>query len=142
MRLLPPLESHDRPTEAYRQALTLMRGNHPPSGLYLTTANSMPVIKALDKLGLLGKVQVITIDFFQDLVLLIEQGHVLAVLHQRPRTQGKLAFETLLKSLLTGSRTPPVARLAPHIILRSNLSLFLDYAAEAGVNIEAELRHS
>lgn len=142
MLLLPPLESHDRPTEAYRQAIALMRGDRRPSGLYLTTANSVPVMNALDKLGLLGKVAVITTDFFQDLVPLIEQGHVLATLHQRPRTQGKLAFETLLNSLLTGNCTSSVARLAPHIILRSNVSLFIDHAAETEINIEADLRHS
>ena len=124
LTLLPALESHERPEEAYRQALTVMQGSDHPEGLYVSTANSIPVLWALDELGLLGKVQVITTDLFHELVPFIEFGKVLATLYQRPYTQGKVAFESLLACLRREALPQRVIRLAPHVIFRSNLSMF------------------
>jgi LacI family transcriptional regulator len=71
-------------------------------------------------------VRLITTDLFNELVPLIESGKILATLYQRPFTQGKLAFETLCRFLVEGVQPEPITRLAPHIILRSNLPLFLE----------------
>lgn len=124
LTLLPVLENHEEPQQAYEQALRLLRQQDKPKGLYLSTANSVPVLRALRELDLLGKVEVVTTDLFHELVPLISSGYVLATLYQRPFTQGKLAFETLLH-LLRGEKVPETRiRLAPHVILRSNLPLF------------------
>lgn len=129
LSLLPPVESHERPKEAYRQTVALMESRWRPEGLYVSTANSMPVLHALDELKLLGKVQVVTTDLFQELVPMIEAGQVMATLYQRPYTQGKLALETLLKVLTHPGQPTPFIRLAPQVILRSNLLL---YSASTG----------
>ena len=126
LSLLPAVESHDRPKEAYRRTLLLLRGKIKPQGLYISTANSVPVLQALEEEGSLGKIQVVTTDLFQALVPLIESGQVLATLYQRPFTQGKVAFESLIAYLLEDKKTAPMIRLAPHIIFRSNLPLFAD----------------
>jgi LacI family transcriptional regulator len=126
LNLLPAIESHERPKEAYRQTIALLHGQTKPQGLYISTANSIPVLQALEEEGLLGKIQVITTDLFQELVPLIETGKILATLYQRPFTQGKVAFESLLTYLLEEKKTSPMIRLAPHIIFRSNLPLFTD----------------
>jgi len=141
LTLLPALESHERPKEAYKQAITLMQGKDRPEGLYLSTANSMPVLRALEELGLLGKIQIVTTDLFQELVPLIEFGKVLATLYQRPHTQGKMAFENLVSYLLEENRPHTAVRLPPHVIFRSNLSLFtgqiIDTDEELGTYIES-----
>jgi LacI family transcriptional regulator, galactose operon repressor len=124
LSLLPAIESHERPKEAYRQTLALVREEVKPQGLYISTANSAPVLKALREEGLLGKIQIVTTDLFGELVPLIENGQILATLYQRPFTQGKVAFENLMTYLLEEKRTSSVLRLAPHIIFRSNLPLF------------------
>jgi LacI family transcriptional regulator len=126
LSLLPAIESHERPKEAYRQTLALLRGDAKPQGLYISTANSIPVLQALEEQGLLGKIQVVTTDLFQELAPLIEAGKILATLYQRPFTQGKVAFERLITYLLEDKKTSPMVRLAPHIIFRSNLPLFAD----------------
>jgi LacI family transcriptional regulator len=138
LTLLPALESHEQPKEAYRQALALMRSKARPQGLYVSTANSLPVLEALDELGLLGEVQTITTDLYQALAPLIEQGKVLATMHQRPYTQGKLAYENLVNHLIKGGDKQPVVRLAPHIVLRSNLSLFSGQISHTEEEMEAE----
>jgi LacI family transcriptional regulator len=124
LTLLSAQENHERPREAYQQALVLMKRKDRPQGLYLSTANSMPVLRALEELNLLGKVQIIATDLFQELVPLIEFGKVSATLYQRPFTQGKVAFELLVRHLQGEEGINPTVRLAPHVIFRSNLPLF------------------
>lgn len=125
LTLLPVVESHESPEDAYRQTTALLKSKARPDGIYISTANSMPVLQALDEQKLLGRVQVITTDLFHELVPMIDAGKVLATLYQRPYAQGKLAFETLLSYLMEKGKPARTHRLAPHIIFRSNLSLFL-----------------
>jgi LacI family transcriptional regulator len=126
LRLLPAIESHESPEDAHKSALLLLERNPDLGGIYINTANSMPVMRALDESGRLGRVQVIATDLFPEMEHLIEAGHVFASLHQRPFTQGKMAFEILSRYLVNGSAPRRIVRLAPHIVLRSNLALFMD----------------
>jgi LacI family transcriptional regulator len=124
LQLLPAVESHDDPEQAYELSLKLLAHKPIPAGIYISTANSMAVIRAVEEVGLLGRIQVVASDLFPELIPLIETGSVFATLHQRPFTQGKIAFETLTRFLIHGSRPRVVTKLAPHIVLRSNLRLF------------------
>ena len=74
----------------------------------------------------LGQIAVITTDLFPALVPLIRSGRVLATVHQRPFTQGRLAFEALYQFLVEGKCPLPRIRVAPHIVMNSNLDLFLE----------------
>lgn len=137
LSLLPAIESHEKPKEAYEATLALLHRRPRPAGIYISTANSMPVLHALKEQKLLGQIEVITTDLFPEIVPLIESGKILATLYQRPFTQGKVALETLAHYLVDGVKPEPVMRLAPHIILRSNLSLFLNRLCSSQ-EIEAE----
>ncbi len=130
LSLLPAMESHEKPTVAYRQATSLLSRKPYPLGLYVSTANSIPILRALEEKRLLGEIQVITTDLFPELLPYIESGKVLATLYQRPFAQGKTALEILLRYLVQGTPPDATTRLAPHIILRSNLSLFTSYLQE------------
>jgi LacI family transcriptional regulator len=125
LSLLPAIESHELPADAYRGAVELFKKHPDLGGLYINTANSLPVLRALEESGRLGKVQVITTDLFPELVPFIEDGMVLASLYQRPFAQGKAAFEMLTRYLT--NKVPPkqFVRLTPHIVLRSNLGMFI-----------------
>lgn len=129
LSLHPAIESHDRPKDAERAAVALINQKARPAGIYISTANSLPVLHALEERNALEQIQVIATDLFPDLVSFLESGRILATLYQRPFTQGKAAFEGLMRYLLDGVAPEPVTRLAPHIVLRSNLPLFADRAA-------------
>jgi LacI family transcriptional regulator len=133
LTLLPVVESHDSPEDAYRQTLALLKSKTRPDALYISTANSLPVFRALEEQKLLGRIQVVATDFFHELVPLLESGKVLATLYQRPYSQGKIAFETLLACLLAKDKPVKSQRLAPHVIFRSNLSLFTARLADVPV---------
>jgi LacI family transcriptional regulator len=123
--LLPVVETHESPEDAYLQTVALLRSKTRPDGIYVSTANSLPVLRVLEENKLLGRVQVITTDLYHELVPLLESGNVLATLYQRPEAQGKLAFETLVAHLMDKDKPVRAHRFAPHIILRSNLGLFV-----------------
>ena len=125
LTLLPVIETHERTEEAYQAARALLQGPRPPAGLYVSTANSLPVLRAVEESGLLGKMEIIATDLFAELVPYLEAGHVTATIYQRPFTQGKVALETMVRYLAEGVQPESCTRLAPHIILRSNLHLFL-----------------
>lgn len=126
LALLPAIESHESSKDAYQATLSLIEKNQDLGGIYISTANSLPVIRALEEKRQLGKIQIIATDLFPELISLIENGQVSASLYQRPTTQGKVAFEMLSAYLDKGSISQTVYRLAPHVVLRSNVSLFLE----------------
>jgi len=127
LSFLPAIESHERPKDAYDAARDLLARKPRPAGIYISTANSLPVLQAIEERKLMGQIQVVTTDLFPELVPYIESGKILATIYQRPFTQGKMAFEALVRFLAEGVRPPTTTKLAPHIVLRSNLNLFLSH---------------
>ena len=119
-------EAHDDEREAYRQTREILAQNPGLKGIYVSTANSLPVVEALTDLGLAGKIPLITTDLFAEMVPLIRNGKIAAAIYQRPQTQGRLVFSALYRYLVEGSAPPPVIRLAPQIVLRSNVDLLIE----------------
>ena len=96
------------------------------NGIYVSTANSLPVMRAIEDQSLGEHLSVITTDLFPALVPLIESGRIAATIHQRAWTQGRLAFQTIRRLLVNGIAPPAHVRLSPHIVMKSNVKLFLD----------------
>jgi LacI family transcriptional regulator len=126
LRVATVVEAHDHEPEAYEKCRKLLKSTSDIAGIYVTTANSIPVMRAVEEAGLGGRVTVITSDLFPALARHIESGRVAATLYQRPVMQGQLAFRALYSYLVEGVQPPPVTRLAPHVVMKSNLKLFLD----------------
>jgi len=122
------VEAHDDEHEAYRQTQALLACRPGFGGIYVSTANSLPVLQAIEESGQSGSIAVITTDLFSDLVPFLRDRKVLATIHQRPLTQGRMAFEALYRFLAEKVTPAPRVRLAPHIVMASNLELFLDHA--------------
>lgn len=132
------VEAHDDPKRAGELTREFFSA-HPQTGaVYVSTANSMPVIQALEGTGLLGRIPVITTDLFPALAPLIRSGKVFATLYQRPKSQGRMAFQALYEFLVQGSCPPFRRRLPPHLVLRSNLDVFLEMLPGDREDIVAE----
>ena len=94
--------------------------------MYVTTANSLPVLRALEDEARSGQVTVITTDLFPALLPHLRSHRVAATIHQRPWTQGRIAFQALHRFLSEGVAPLPFIGLSPHIVMKSNLKHFLD----------------
>lgn len=130
LRLLPVVESHDIPAEAYKLAKKMLASHTTMQGLYICTANSLPVLQAIRDEGRIGAIRIVATDLFPELVTDMENGAVMASLYQRPFTQGRIAIQSLLRHLRENVRPPRVTKLAPHVVLRGNLSKFSEYIAD------------
>lgn len=122
------LESHDDETLGYTQARELLLHDRQLRAIYVSTANSLGVIRAIEEVDPERPLDIITTDLFPQLVPHLRSGRILASINQRPQAQGRMAFEALYRFLAEGKH--PVARikLNPHIVMRSNLELFLERA--------------
>ncbi len=126
LTVVPVLETHDNPREADRKTREALARHPDICAVYVTTANSLPVLKALKDTKRLNHVSVVTTDLFPDLVAHIRSGAVLASVYQRPQTQGRIAFESIYHFLTENRKPPQRYPLPPHLVLQSNLDLFLD----------------
>ena len=129
IRIGPIVEAHDDPREGYRRALKLLRANRDLQGVYVSTVNSLPVLQAAEQEGRLASLTIVTTDLFPELVEWIRAGKVAATLYQRPLTQGRRALQALYHYLVDGTCPPPRIAVAPHVVMRSNLDLFVARAA-------------
>jgi LacI family transcriptional regulator len=120
------VEAHDDAKEAYQKCREVLARSSEVAGVYVTTANSLPVLRALEDEGCLGRVTVITTDLFPALLPHLRSHRVAATIHQRPWTQGRIALQALHRFLAEGVAPPPFIGLSPHIVMRSNLRHFLD----------------
>ncbi|MFZ0431432.1 MAG: LacI family DNA-binding transcriptional regulator [Candidatus Acidiferrales bacterium] len=137
VQVIEPVQNHEDETEAYETCRALLREHPDLNGLYISTANSSPVLQALQDVGRLDdRMTIITTDLFPALIPHIESGRVVATLYQRPRSQGQLALR-MLHEFLAGGRCPShQLRLAPHIIMKSNLNFFLDRVSMESDEVE------
>jgi LacI family transcriptional regulator len=122
----PVIEAHDDEREGHRRALSILRENPTLKGIYVSTVNSLPVLRAAEEAGRLSTLTVVTTDLFPELVGWIRAGKVAATVYQRPVNQGRLALQALYQFLLHGTRPASRLRVVPHLVMRSNLDLFLE----------------
>lgn len=120
------IETHDDETAAYEQTRKLLARNRSLKAIYVSTANSLTTIQALEELDPERRIAVVTTDLFPQLVPFLKSGRILATIYQRPEAQGRMAFEALYNFLAEGKCPPHLIKLNPHIVMRSNLELFVD----------------
>jgi LacI family transcriptional regulator len=125
MQVLEPIEDHDTESEAYDKCRALFTAHPDLAGLYITTEASIPVIQAARDSGVLGKLSIITTDLFPKLAEEVRAGNIAATIYQRPRTQGRLAFQVLYNYLADGRTPRQQVTLVPHLVMRGNLDYFL-----------------
>jgi LacI family transcriptional regulator len=126
LRLGPVVEAHDDENEAHRRALAVLRAHPDLTSIYVSTVNSLPVLRAAEQEGRLPGLIVVTTDLFPELVERIRAGTIAATVYQRPLSQGRMALQALYQFLLNGACPSARMHVVPHLVMRSNLDLFLE----------------
>lgn len=138
------VEAHDEVRLGHRRTLNLLKAHPALRGIYVSTVNSLPVLDAVRQMGRQHDLTIVTTDLFPALVACIREGLVAATVYQRPLSQGRLALQALYEFLVHGTRPPPRIKVAPHLVMRSNLELFVegliavDSASEPGHQLKDE----
>ena len=129
VELVSVVEAHDDERVGYRRALALLDAHEDLKGIYVSTVNSMPVLRAIERKRRAGRIAVVTTDLFPALVPRIRAGQVAATIYQRPVSQGRQALQALYQFLAEGTRPPGRIKVIPHVVMRSNLDQVLERTA-------------
>lgn len=124
-RIAAVVEAHDDATEAYRKSRSVLEQHPAVKGIYVATANSMPVIRAMEELGRTHKIKVITTDLFPAMFPHLRSSAIAATIYQRAREQGAMAFQAIVRFLTEKLQPAPQISINPAIVMRSNLDLFI-----------------
>jgi LacI family transcriptional regulator len=125
MRVAGVVEDHESEEESYKKCKAALVADPNIKGIYATTANSIPILRVLEELGLAGKVKVVATDLFPEIVSAMRSGVVAATVYQKPFEQGRIAFQTMYRFLTENVCPRARIRLLPDIVLRSSLEVFL-----------------
>ncbi len=126
LTLGPVVEAHDDEREARRRTREVLRAHPRLQGLYISTSNSLPVLRAAEREGRLAGLTIVATDLFPELVDLMRQGKVAATVYQRPLTQGRIALQSLCQFLQSRQRPASNQRVVPYVVMRSNLDVVLE----------------
>jgi LacI family transcriptional regulator, galactose operon repressor len=102
-------------------------------GIYVSTGNCLPVVRALSVCGLAGKITVVATELYAEMVPYFRNGTICASVTGRAFTQGRVSMHLTIDHLLHDRRLPSHHFLVPHIAMLSNLHLFPEVRAS---NIE------
>ncbi|MBV9038648.1 MAG: substrate-binding domain-containing protein, partial [Acidobacteriaceae bacterium] len=74
----PIVEAHDDPEEAYTQVRECLRRDGQIRAVYVSTAHSLPVLRALDEVAGQRSLSVITTDLSPELIRYLREGRIMA----------------------------------------------------------------
>ncbi len=131
-RIAAVVEAHEDEDECFCKTFDLLGEVADLAGIYVNTANCLPVCRAIGARRLAGKVKLITSDIFPDLVPYFEKGTISASIHQRPHRQGQLAVRRLLDNLLQNTPFTKNNFLNPGVVLQSNIRFFREIQRPKG----------
>jgi LacI family transcriptional regulator len=118
------IEDHESEQEAYEKCFRILADNSALTGFYVTTANCLPVCRAITKLNLTQKIRIIASDLFLEMVPYFDMGVIAASIYGRPFAQGRLAVKLIVDHIMNGRHLRPKYYIAPQIITRASMHLF------------------
>jgi LacI family transcriptional regulator len=118
------IEAHEDEDEAFRKCFALLSSRTSIAGIYVNTVNCLPVCRAISACGLSGKIRLIASDLFRELIPYFDKGTVSASIHGRPYALGETAIRLAVDHIVNSKPLPPIHRLMPHVVMRSNCRLF------------------
>lgn len=123
-QIVAVIEDHQSEREPYRKCVQLLKRQTGLAGIYVSTANCLPVCRALADCGAEGRVKVIATDIFPEAVPWFERGVIAASIYQHPYVQGQTAIRLLVDHFQQRAPLPATQYLNPSVVLKANLRLF------------------
>jgi ABC-type sugar transport system substrate-binding protein len=117
-------EAHDDEEEAFQKCFALLSNRGSIAGIYVNTANCLPVCRAICAGGLSGRIKLITTDLFNAMVPYFEKGTISVSIHGRPLVQGEMAMRLVVDHIVNDTPLPRTHYLLPHVVMRSNFRRF------------------
>ena len=118
------ISTENREDAAFAAMNGLLGGGPLPGGFYCTSANSVPLCRAIRDRGLAGRFAFLASDVFPAMDPFFDDGIVTATIFQDPQYQARAAFEAMFGLLTDGAVPSEFIRATPQLVLRSNRELY------------------
>lgn len=119
-------EHEDNPERAAEETERLLKEHPDLKGIYIGTANSLPICKKLEELGLAGKIKIVASDIFEDLSIMMDRGIVHATIFQNPYMVGKMMIQKMYEVIAEGKELETKCFLLdPQIVVNTNKKLYM-----------------
>lgn len=118
-------DTHDRPELAAKHIKTALQSFPDVNGIYISSANSVPIVDAIIEMGKTKYIKVIASDVFPKMKEYLDKGAVTATIFQNQYKQAKIAIRHLYECI--SAQTPPLRQILvePKIVIRNNVDLYL-----------------
>ena len=126
LNIMQIINTKEDPEYARLQAISMLKADKLPDGIYISSANSVSIIEEVLRRNLEGRISIVASDTFPEMIRYIEQGVVSATIFQNPYKQAKMAFENMFYHIAEGRAVPKVLMVTPQIVIKSNVNLFKD----------------
>lgn len=94
------------------------------AGIYVATANSPGVCRALEDAGKKGAIKIIATDIFADNSKYIKDGSIYATIYQAPFKQGYNSIYTLYQNITLKKSFPSVCYVKSEVVMNTNMSFY------------------
>ena len=118
------IEDHESEDESFQKCCRMLQTRKTIAGLYVSTANCLPVCRAVTALGLSPRVKLIASDLFLEMMPYFDMGVIAASIYARPFAQGRMAVRLIVEHLLYGRRIRSKYYVPPQVVTRSTMHLF------------------
>lgn len=118
------IDTGNREDTAYDRMARILSKEPLPGGVYCTSANSVPLCRAIAESGREGRSILLASDVFPALDHYLEAGIVTGTIYQDPLYQARRAFESMFVLLAEGKEPDELIRSTPQLVLRSNRRLY------------------
>jgi len=93
-------------------------------GIFVSSYLAPSVCGYLREHGLSGKVKVVGVDLYDDVIACLNDGSLLATIYQNQYLQARNAVDIVMDCISTGVRILPPTRMKPELVMLSNLESY------------------
>jgi len=130
-RVINIVEDHDDPAIGFKEVWRLLDDSTSLRGIYVSTANCLPVCQNITARNLIGKIALITTDLFPEMIPYFDQQVISASIYQRPFRLGREALRIAVNGLINMEPIQHNYSFSPQIVMSSNVGLFRETARKA-----------
>lgn len=106
VKIVGQVENQDKAEVAYSQTKDFLTAHPNLKGIYVTAGGPFGAAKAIDEMGLKGKVKIVCFDFVDETIQYVRKGLISSTIGQDPFGQGYDPIVYAYNMLVTGQKPP------------------------------------
>ena len=120
------LFNDDSKAKTYAATKTLLQKYPDINLIYVTSYDSVSACRCIENMKMQHQVKVLSHDIHRGMLPYLEKEMIVASIYQNPKLQGRIAIDRMVSYLLGNRDFPRSNPVRPELVLRSNVSCYLE----------------